>query len=113
MENTLTLEPHLSNARDWFSHGDSQDTILEKLQKLGLDEPTREVIMKEMSSLFLEKKRQNGIRMIIIGALFLVVGFFLTVFLFHANQSIDFVMYGMTTVGASLLLYGLVNVLGW
>lgn len=57
-------------------------------------------------------KAKNGRSKLLFGALFLVVGFVITVFNFHANQSFTIVMYSFTSIGLVLMCWGLYDIIG-
>ena len=113
MENQLHYEENLKHALSWFTQGESQDNIRKKLLDKGLEDCVLCDVMKAVSTFYFAKRRDRGVGFLIVGSILLVVGFFLTVFLFHANASIDMAMYGLTGVGILILFYGLIEVLGW
>ncbi len=55
---------------------------------------------------------KNGRAKLGFGAMFLVLGFVITVFNFHTNQSFTIVMYSFTTIGLVLLFWGLYDIIG-
>ncbi|MFO0322760.1 MAG: hypothetical protein ACK504_10075 [Bacteroidota bacterium] len=57
-------------------------------------------------------KRKQGLTKIAFGAVFLVVGFFITVFNFHSNQSFTIVMYGSSVIGLLFIFWGLYDIIG-
>ncbi len=57
-------------------------------------------------------KTKNGLVKLAFGAMFLLLGFIITVFNFHANQSFTMVMYSFTTIGLLLLFWGLYDIIG-
>lgn len=53
-----------------------------------------------------KKRKSKGVFIMAIGAVLLILGFVLTVFLFHADHEFDTVMYGCTMAGTALLCWG-------
>jgi hypothetical protein len=62
--------------------------------------------------LYVYKRRKNwGVAFMIAGGTLLLIGFGLTVFLFHMDQNFDMVMYGFTLAGIGLMGYGTFEIL--
>lgn len=81
------------------------------MQKEGLrDELIVEALCK-MKLIIYKKRKGRGVTLMIAGALILLTGFIMTVFLFHANHNFDIFMYGFTSVGTLLLGFGAYEVL--
>ncbi len=108
-----TPEMHFEQVEKWLAQGQTRDFIHQKLVAAGISEERVSQFVDTILSERLSKRRQRGILLILIGSVLLVLGFLLTVFLFHANASIDVVMYGMTGVGILILMIGLVDIFGW
>ncbi len=69
-------------------------------------------IIKQIKKAHYAVKRKQGLIKVLFGSLFLVVGFAITCFNFHSNQSFTIVMYSFTTIGLLLLFWGLYEVIG-
>jgi len=113
MENQLHYEENLKDAISWITQGETRDNIRKRLLDKGLEDCVLCNVMNAVSVFYYAKRRERGVGLLIAGSILLVSGFFLTVFLFHANASIDMAMYGLTGTGILVLLYGLIEVLGW
>jgi hypothetical protein len=57
-------------------------------------------------------KRKNGLIKLGFGVLFLVAGFLITCINFHANQSFTIVMYSSSSIGLTLIFWGLYEIVG-
>lgn len=113
MTSDSTFEMHFEQVEKWLAQGQTRDYIHQKLVEAGLVEEKASALVDSIVNERVSKHRQRGIILILVGSVLLVLGFLLTVFLFHANASIDLVMYGLTSVGILILLKGLVDIFGW
>ncbi len=113
MEPATNVEMLLNEAAELIAKGKEPDFVKEKLAAYGLDENAISSILHQIKSKRFLIRRKRGFLLGLIGSLLLFVGFILTVVFFHAGISIHFVMYSMTSIGALLLVLGLVEVLGW
>ncbi|HMT30373.1 MAG TPA: hypothetical protein PKD91_13955 [Bacteroidia bacterium] len=107
------LELLLDEAKKMIDQGREKSQVKQNLISMGASEETIETILNQIKSLNYLKRRKRGFILGICGSILLIVGFALTVIFFHKNMSIDFVMYGMTSVGVILLVAGLVEIIGW
>jgi Zn-dependent membrane protease YugP len=71
------------------------------------------VIMQEVKKYHLLKRRKRGIQILATGCCFLLLGFLITVVLFHKGGGFDLIMYSFSIVGITCLLWGMVDFLGW
>ncbi len=60
----------------------------------------------------LAKRRRIGIFMVAVGAFLCIFGFLITLFLLQHEANFNFALYGATGFGGTLLLGGMVAVLG-
>lgn len=95
------------------SDGRETEMILKFLVSSGIEENEASEMIRAARSEYLKKRRARGFTLGIIGSILLVVGFVLTVIFFHSDISIHYVMYGLTSLGAILLMAGMVDVIGW
>ncbi|MBK6935456.1 MAG: hypothetical protein IPH18_00100 [Chitinophagaceae bacterium] len=93
--------------------GYSNDEILQQLQQKGTPENLLTVIIENLKSIRLSRKRKIGFACCSIGLALLVIGCMLTLFLISSGGNIKFVMYGLTTIGVVLTLKGMIDLLGW
>ena len=108
-----TFEELVTIASTLQDTGKDADTIRQALSASGADEQTQESIIHQIKTLHYLRRRKRGFMFGAAGSIILIVGFFLTVFLFHQGSSFNLIMYGMTSLGAILLLVGMVDILGW
>lgn len=90
----------------------SFEEIENQLKQKTNDEATITDIIKRLKKVRHAVKTKSGLMKLGIGALFLVVGFLITCINFHNNQSFTFVMYGFTSIGLVLMLWGLYEIIG-
>lgn len=69
-------------------------------------------IIKQLKKIRHEERRKTGLQKLALGSVLLVVGFLITAVNFHSNQSFTLVMYGFTTIGISLMLWGVYEIIG-
>lgn len=113
METVTTLDSVQDELRRMISKGEEAEKMLNFLLNSGIDpQSASEMIIRERSE-YLKKRRQRGFVLGIIGSGLLIIGFLLTVIFFHTGVNFHFVMYGLTSLGAILLMAGLVEVIGW
>jgi hypothetical protein len=105
-EKLYVFAKHLADTRKSFEE-------IENQLKLKTDnEETITEIIKRLKKLRHAIKTKSGLIKLGIGALFLVVGFLITCINFHSNQSFTLVMYGFTSIGLVLMLWGLYEIIG-
>ena len=88
------------------------EEITEMLTKEGLSSnQVKEIILKLRTEYYGEKHKIR-IKTILIGSVFLFVGFIATCVCFHFNLPISWVMYGFTSLGLLIMLKGLYDIFG-
>lgn len=96
-----------------LERGESNDAILAYLHKKGVSESITtclvDLIRKERYAI----RRRRGVKLMLAGAVMLLLGFVITLAFVYNDKSIDFVMYGMTLGGIIVFLWGVVDVLGF
>jgi len=105
-EKLYVFAKHLADTNKSFE--DIENQLKQKTE----DEANIADIIKRLKKLRHAVKTKNGLTKLGIGALFLVVGFLITCINFHNNQSFTFVMYGFTSIGLVLMLWGLYEIIG-
>lgn len=113
METINNFETLFEEAKKLIAQGKETDSIRTTLSSTGADQQTIETIIQQVKSLNYLKRRKRGFFLGLAGSILLIVGFVLTVIFYHANISFGFVMYSMTSIGAILLIAGLVEIIGW
>ncbi len=89
-----------------YKEGYPPDKIQAILKKEGLPDELLTEALCRLKLLIYKKRKNRGVFLMIAGSLVLLIGFILTVFLFHANHDFDIFMYGFTITGTCLLGYG-------
>lgn len=107
------MEDLVKAAEHWHEKGKSPQFIREKLREMNADESLCEMAYNEFKKILNLKRRKRGIVFLGAGSAFLIIGFLLTAFLFHNNESFQWVMYVVTSAGIGLLFWGIVDVLGF
>jgi hypothetical protein len=96
-----------------LERGESNDAIIAHLHKKGVSESITsrliDLVRKERYAL----RRRKGVKLMLAGAVMLLLGFVITLAFVYNDKSIDFVMYGMTLGGIAVFLWGVVDVLGF
>lgn len=99
--------------RSLFNRGYNQEEISLQLREKGAPENLLPEMFGQLKKLREERKRQSGFLCCGIGAALLVLGFLLTLVLYHGGPAMRFAMYGLTSVGVVFALKGLADLLGW
>jgi hypothetical protein len=95
-----------------LDEGLTTSAIEEQLKKATSDEALIAAVIKKAKKDFFRQRRNEGLTKIAIGAVFIVAGFVITCFNFHANRSVDFAMYGLTSIRLAIIFWGLYKIIG-
>lgn len=99
-------------ARSLLSRG-TEITMIEKhLRQKSEDIILISVVIKEARKDYYLVLRKEGTVKILIGAVLIVLGFIITCLNFHAEKSVDFAMYGLTSAGLCFVFWGLYKFIG-
>lgn len=98
-------------ADDAYEGGMRPDDVKALLIKEHNDPEMAYAITKKVISDHYTEIRKEGLAIVLSGALVIVVGFFLTCFNFHANKSITFAMYGLTSAGILIAFWGFYKIM--
>ncbi len=99
-------------AKDLADHQVSFEDIETQLSSKTNDPQIITEIIQHIKKVQFAIHLKNGLTKIGFGCLCLVVGFLITCFNFHANQSFTIVMYSTSTVGLILIFWGLYEIIG-
>lgn len=94
-------------AQQMLLNGHRKEQILDELQRKGAKQDVLEKITEHIIKHKSGKRLSNGFAALIIGALFLLSSFFLTLFASYTHFSTSFILYGLTTIGICVVMYGL------
>ena len=98
--------------RTLLEKGTDTEEIKEHLEKNGTDVILIAVVIKEAKKDHYEKLRKEGFRLIGLGCITGFSGLLITLINFNTTRSIDFAMYGLTTIGISIVFWGLYKIIG-
>ena len=99
-------------ANDCYAKGMDFDKIQKELLSRQNDEALVYAIIKKIKFEHYAELRKEGFKILAIGFAFILSGFIITCCNFHANQSIIFAMYGLTTIGIIIVFWGLYKIIG-
>jgi hypothetical protein len=102
----------LQMALDLIHKGFNKSYTLQTLTNNGFNKSDAELFTSQAYKAHHLRRRKSGILLGLMGCVLLFTGFFLTIFIFHVNQSIDTTLYGMNSAGVLLLLMGMTNLMG-
>ncbi|MEZ4798704.1 MAG: hypothetical protein R2809_02775 [Flavobacteriales bacterium] len=92
-----------------YETGHSSDEILARLIKRGTDLDVAEAVMSKVKHMRTSKKRARGFYFFLAGGLTLVAAFMTTFLLYQTNSDTGIALYGLTSVGITLLFIGMVH----
>lgn len=108
----LDMQKWIGEAQRLTAMGIDKSDIERKLNEMGADATVVETIMAQLKKIHYAKRRSRGVILFFIGAVILVVGFVITFLLFHSGDSMQWAMYGLTTLGTAILFFGIVDIFG-
>lgn len=95
-----------------FNQGLSTGQIKEHLLSKGLTETAIEEHLKVVKTLKIKRQSRLGFKLIALGAIMCLISCLLTFFHNYSAAYTTFSLYGITFIGASLVLIGLVLIFG-
>lgn len=107
------LIPHIQKAHQMRKDEKSIEEISSFFKSENLSEEEVTYIIADLKKAYYAKLRAKGFVYIGIGVFFLLFCFMILLFMSFDHPYFQYVLYGVTTLGASMVLYGLANVLGW
>ncbi len=109
MEQNNLFEKHLQNAKLMFDQGKDIEFIKTQLSTKNIEPQELEEIINQIKKLRHKHRNINGVKLILAGVLLLGIGFISSIYLhFTGSNALDFPLYGITAVGAVVLIIGLV-----
>lgn len=103
---SFTIEQAISLYNSLYDY----EKVNEELVKLGADASLADNLVIELKKIHRAKRRHRGIVLAGIGSFILIFGFILSIILFHAGMSIDIALFGPTSVGAIILIWGMAEI---
>lgn len=110
MEQRLTFDEHLNNAKMMLEQGHANDFIESQLNKGGADSITMSEVLMQIKHLRNAKRTQTGGKLILSGVALMGLGFIVSFFLLDSGTLLAFALYGLTSIGVILLVAGLVMI---
>jgi uncharacterized integral membrane protein len=101
---------HLAKAM--YERDDNFETIEQKLKEKGVDSIFTPEIIKQLKEEHYKKKHKRGVAILFLGLIILLISFILTCINFHANESITYVMFGISSLGLIVIFIGLFDLFG-
>lgn len=96
-----------------YRKGMNDEEVKMQLKDKGAAETILHDIMEQAKKIRLTQKRNSGFLYCGIGVFLLVAGCMLTLFLFNNGGNIKFALYGITIIGITFTIKGLIDILGW
>lgn len=109
MEQNPIFQQHLNEAKLLFEQGQDAKGIETILLKKGIESQHLDGVLKQIKRSMHAKRSKTGVQLIIAGVLLLGLGFIASIVLhLNGSNSLDFPLYGLTAIGATILIIGLV-----
>ena len=110
MKAELSLEELISEAKTLFDNGNSFDEIESSFKLKGVDDRLLSEILQKIRSYKNSKRSAIGFKLIGIGAAFLLTSCIISLCNNYSNEYLIFALYGLTGIGASILIVGFIYV---
>jgi hypothetical protein len=107
--NASTLEnSHQNKIKTWIEEELDNETIILKLRSEGLEESQINELQILIKKIRNKNRTRTGSILVLIGVIVLGLGFISCIILHYMGQDINFSLYGLTGIGAIVLIVGLV-----
>ncbi|MCX6320070.1 MAG: hypothetical protein NTW29_22515 [Bacteroidetes bacterium] len=83
------------------------------LREKGAPENHLQEIIEKVKTIYFSRKRRSGFLCCGIGVFLLVFGCLLAIFLYQYGGGIKFALYGLTAIGVTFTIKGLIDLIGW
>lgn len=107
MEQHFPFHESLATAKMLIEQGKDNAFIEAQLVKKGIDSTVISEVLKQVKHIRNAKRTKNGTYLILLGVFLLGLGFILCILLSGTGTSINFALYGLTAIGAAILMAGL------
>jgi len=88
------------------------DKIKNELNAKSTDLDLNDKVFQYFKKEYYAHKRKEGLSKIGLGSLIILAGFCITCFNFHSNESFNFAMYGLTSIGICIVFWGFYKIMG-
>jgi len=102
----------LDEAKTMYAMGHDNKYISLQFADKGVDDPTIDKLLLEITNLRKEAKKQSGTRLLIYGGSMIGVAIIFSFISYNSESPIRFVLWGLTISGVLTLIKGLTNLLG-
>lgn len=102
----------LDYVRDLHQQLNDFDKLAPALAEKSADEELNKKVLSYYKTEYYAHQRKNGMNKIGLGTLVILLGFCITCFNFHSNESFNFAMYGLTSIGICIVFFGLYKIIG-
>lgn len=102
----------ISLANQYLASGMDFEKIKDKLLQHCNDEEIVSMIISRSKTDYYNQRRKEGTSILGIGLTLILLGFAITCFNYHSNQSVTFAMYGLTSGGILIVIWGLYKIMG-
>lgn len=106
-----TVDSCYQKAKGLHHEGYPLKVIHDRLKRDGLPENELTEAMCRLKLEIYKRRKGRGVTFMVAGGFLLLIGFFLTVYMFHNEHKFDAIMYGFTITGTGLMLYGAYEIL--
>jgi hypothetical protein len=102
----------MHEAYQLFEGGHTSDEVMARFIARGYQEEQVNDLVQTVKGIRLKKRRSRGVVYAGIGAVTLVMAFVMTYTLHHFQINTDMALYGLTTLGITLLFIGMIQFMG-
>lgn len=99
-------------ALQFLELGEPSDVIEKHLLDKHDDLVLITVVIKEAKNAHYARLRKQGFRLVLVGCITGLSGFFVTLLNFNTSRSVDIALYGLTTAGLAIVFWGLFKIIG-
>lgn len=96
-----------------FISGSEMADIRDHLQQTGADASDVDSVMQQIKKVYYAKRRKRGITIVLIGSLLLVFGCVFALAMHGDTASFRTALYGPCIIGAILVCWGMVDIMGF
>lgn len=94
--------------KSWIEQGIDNDTIIANFKKIGYDEDQLNELHIQIKKIRNKKRTRTGSVLVLTGVIILGLGFISCIILHYLESDINFSLYGLTGIGALVLIVGLI-----
>lgn len=113
MEPTKDYEEHLRIGNEMMLRGIEIDEVRVTLLQRNITPSDLDRAINEIRKNYYARKRKRGTITVGIGSVLLVFGCIITMVLHSYGYPINYILYVPTSIGIGLLLWGMIDIMGW